>query len=76
MIAKIIKGNVNINNMGTYSQIEGNVGTYNNIGANSNTNLNARDIVTKSLEIAAGICVYTNEVYTIEELEINQGEQG
>ena len=42
----------------------------------SNTNLNARDIVTKSLEIAAGICVYTNEVYTIEELEINQGEQG
>ena len=42
----------------------------------SNTNLNARDIVTKSLEIAAGICVYTNKVYTIEELEINQGEQG
>ena len=42
----------------------------------SNTNLNARDIVTKSLEIAAGICVYTNEVYTIEELEINQDELG
>ena len=36
-----------------------------------NTELNARDIVVKSLEIAAGICVYTNEVQTIEELEIN-----
>ena len=36
-----------------------------------NTELNARDIVVKSLEIAAGICVYTNEVKTIEELEIN-----
>ena len=36
-----------------------------------NTELNAKDIVVKSLEIAAGICVYTNEVQTIEELEIN-----
>lgn len=36
-----------------------------------NTELNAKDIVEKSLEIAAGICVYTNEVHTIEELEIN-----
>lgn len=36
-----------------------------------NTELNARDIVKKSLEIAAGICVYTNEVYTIKELEID-----
>ena len=36
-----------------------------------NTKLNAKDIVEKSLEIAAGICVYTNEVHTIEELEIN-----
>ena len=35
-----------------------------------NTELNARDIVKKSLEIAAGICVYTNEVYTIKELKI------
>ena len=40
----------------------------------SNTKLNARDIVAKSLEIAAGICVYTNRVFTIEELEFNQGE--
>jgi len=36
-----------------------------------NTELNARDIVKKSLEIAAGICVYTNEVYTIKELNID-----
>ena len=36
-----------------------------------NTELNARDIVKKSLEIAAGICVYTNEVYTIKELKID-----
>tara|TARA_Y100000766_G_scaffold94823_1_gene80941 strand:+ start:755 stop:1249 length:495 start_codon:yes stop_codon:yes gene_type:complete len=36
-----------------------------------NTELNARDIVKKSLEIASGICVYTNEVYTIKELEID-----
>ncbi len=36
-----------------------------------NTELNARDIVKKSLEIASGICVYTNDVYTIKELEID-----
>ena len=36
-----------------------------------NTEFNARDIVKKSLEIAAGICVYTNEVYTIKELKID-----
>jgi len=36
-----------------------------------NTDLNARDIVKKSLEIASGICVYTNDVYTIKELEID-----
>ena len=36
-----------------------------------NSELNARDIVKKSLEIAAGICVYTNEVYTIKELKID-----
>ena len=38
-----------------------------------NTELNARDIVKKSLEIASGICVYTNDVYTIRELEIDAG---
>ena len=34
-----------------------------------NTDLSARDIVEKSLEIAAGICVYTNNNLTIEEIE-------
>jgi len=33
-----------------------------------NTGLSAHDIVTKSLEIAADICVYTNRHITIEEL--------
>lgn len=35
-----------------------------------NTALSARDIVEKSLAIAADICVYTNRNLTIEELEI------
>ena len=35
-----------------------------------NTELNARDIVKKSLEISAGICVYTNEVYTLSLIHI------
>ncbi|MDT8427830.1 MAG: ATP-dependent protease subunit HslV [Pseudomonadales bacterium] len=35
-----------------------------------NTSLNARDIVEKSLGIAADICVYTNHNHIIEELEI------
>ncbi len=34
-----------------------------------NTNLSARDIVEKGLSIAADICVYTNQNFTIEELE-------
>lgn len=34
-----------------------------------NTGLNARDIVEKSLKIAADICIYTNHHTTIEELE-------
>ena len=33
-----------------------------------NTDLEARDIVEKSLEIAADICIYTNHNRTIEEL--------
>ncbi|MBE0440179.1 MAG: ATP-dependent protease subunit HslV [Gammaproteobacteria bacterium] len=36
-----------------------------------NTNLSARDIVEKSLNIAAGICIYTNTNLTIETLESN-----
>jgi ATP-dependent HslUV protease subunit HslV len=34
-----------------------------------NTDLSAREIVEKSLNIAADICVYTNRRLTIEELE-------
>lgn len=33
-----------------------------------NTDLNAREIVEKSLTIAADICVYTNQQHTIDEL--------
>jgi len=36
-----------------------------------NTDLSARDIVEKSLNIAAGICIYTNHNLTIETLESN-----
>lgn len=36
-----------------------------------NTEMSARDIVEKSLGIAADICVYTNQQLTIEELEIS-----
>ena len=35
-----------------------------------NTDLSARDIVEKSLNIAADICIYTNHNLTIEELNI------
>ncbi len=34
-----------------------------------NTDLGARDIVEKSLAIAADICVYTNENIVVEELD-------
>lgn len=37
-----------------------------------NTELSARDIVERSLNIAADICIYTNRNLTIEELEIGQ----
>jgi ATP-dependent HslUV protease subunit HslV len=36
-----------------------------------NTDLSAKEIVTKSLGIAANICIYTNENLTIEELDSN-----
>lgn len=35
----------------------------------NNTEMDARDIVEKSLTIAGDICVYTNHQFTIEELE-------
>ena len=34
-----------------------------------NTDLAPRDIVTKSLEIAGDLCIYTNRNFTIEVLE-------
>ena len=35
-----------------------------------NTDLSAKEIVVKSLNIAADICIYTNKNQTIEELKI------
>jgi len=39
-----------------------------------NTELAARSIVEKSLQIAASICIYTNTNLTIEELEFDTEE--
>jgi len=39
------------------------------IALQENTELSAKDIVTKSLTIAASVCVYTNTHFTIEELD-------
>ena len=36
-----------------------------------NTDLSARDIVEKSLTIAADVCVFTNHNHTVEELDIS-----
>ena len=36
-----------------------------------NTELGAKEIVQKSLTIAADICAYTNQINTIEELEVD-----
>ena len=35
-----------------------------------NTEMSARDIVDKSLNIAADICIYTNDNLTIEEIKL------
>lgn len=35
----------------------------------ANTDLSPKDIVTKSLQIAASICVYTNNNFTIDEIK-------
>jgi len=37
----------------------------------TNTDLDAREIVEKGLEIAADICIYTNHHRTLEELELD-----
>lgn len=39
-----------------------------------NTELEARDIVERGLNIAADICIYTNRTQTIEELSDNEAE--
>ncbi len=39
-----------------------------------NTELDARDIVVKGLNIAADICIYTNRTQTIEELSVKESE--
>ena len=36
-----------------------------------NTDLSARDVVRKSMEIAASICIYTNPTIQLEEIESN-----
>jgi len=41
------------------------------MGLINNTELSAREIVEKSLNIAGDICIYTNQNLTIEELESN-----
>jgi ATP-dependent HslUV protease, peptidase subunit HslV len=41
-----------------------------------NTDLSARDIVEKSLAIAADICIYTNHNRTIEEMECDNVQDG
>lgn len=40
----------------------------------ANTELGAKDIVEKSLNIAADICVFTNHHLTIEELKTQEGD--
>jgi len=39
-----------------------------------NTEMSARNIVEKSLHIAAGICVFTNDNLVIEELDSVAGQ--
>ena len=39
-----------------------------------NTNLSAREIVERSLKIAADICIYTNHNLRIEELDAEPNE--
>ena len=49
----------------------GSGGPYAQAAANAlyeNTSLSAKEIVEKAMEIAASICIYTNKVITIEEL--------
>ncbi len=36
------------------------------------TNMDARGIVKEAMKIAASICVYTNDIVTIEEIQLNE----
>ncbi len=40
----------------------------------AHSNLSAKDIVQKSLEIAADICIYTNNSFVFEEIEVEKDE--
>jgi ATP-dependent HslUV protease subunit HslV len=67
----IITGNGDVIEPEDYLMAIGSGGSYAQAAARAlldNTELDARDIVEKSLHIAASICVYTNHNLTIEEL--------
>jgi ATP-dependent HslUV protease subunit HslV len=69
----IITGNGDVIEPEDYLMAIGSGGTYAQAAARAlldNTQLDAREIVEKSLHIAASICVYTNHNLTIEELTL------
>lgn len=69
----IITGNGDVIEPEDYLMAIGSGGSYAQAAARAlldNTQLEARDIVEKSLHIAASICVYTNHNLTIEELTL------
>ena len=69
----IITGNGDVIEPEDYLMAIGSGGSYAQASARAlldNTELDAREIVEKSLHIAASICVYTNHNLTIEELTL------
>lgn len=69
----IITGNGDVIEPEDYLMAIGSGGSYAQAAARAlldNTQLEAREIVEKSLHIAADICVYTNHNLTIEELAV------
>lgn len=69
----IITGNGDVIEPEDYLMAIGSGGSYAQAAARAllnNTELGAREIVEKSLHIAANICVYTNHNLTIEELTL------
>jgi ATP-dependent HslUV protease, peptidase subunit HslV len=68
----ILTGNGDVIEPENYLMAIGSGGPFAQSGAKAlldNTKLNARKIVEKGLLIAADICVYTNQNFTIEELD-------